>query len=82
MGLVDDFIVLPNSLKILAFLALLTGTTIKIPLIGFSIGDIISPFFRLVFGAFGIAFDFKQFVIICFIIALIMFIHSFQKTGA
>lgn len=79
MGFVDDFLLLPNWLKYLAFMAVLLGTTLTIPIVGINLGDVFNPFFGVVLGAFGLHISFKEMVIIVFVVFAVMFVLAFQR---
>lgn len=82
MGLVDDFLLLPNWLKYVVFIAILLGTTIQIPIVGISIGSaVFAPFFNFVFSGLGIGISYKEFVILVLVIFGAMFVLSFRNGG-
>lgn len=79
MGLVDDFLLLPDWMKYLTFMSILLGTTVAIPFFGISFGTLINPLISTVLGGFGLNFSFKGIVIIIFFGFAIIFMLAMKK---
>lgn len=79
MGLVDDFVILPDWIKLMAFLAILLGTTFTLPFFNLSLGDVLNPFFGGILGAFGFVASFKEIVIVIFLSVMVAFVLAFSK---
>lgn len=75
MGILDDFLQLPNGLKLLLGFALILGASIDIPFIGFSIGQVIFFPFTAMFSFFGIIVTWEGFVVLYGVILLLYFAH-------
>ena len=73
MGLADDFLQLPNGLKLLVGFVILLGASIKFPIIDLSIGQIIFSPFTFAFGFLGISFTWELFVVLYGLGLVLMF---------
>ena len=79
MGLADDFLTLPNGLKLLIGFVIILGASIEFPIINVSVGQVLFAPFTIALNFLGLYFTWELFVILYGLILVAYYVHWVLK---